>query len=56
MSRSLTAWSRRVSLADCSHSRFALQLFGVQLSSLSFDDDDDGCLWELQVSEDWILY
>jgi hypothetical protein len=48
----VTAWSRWVSLAERSHSSFALYLFSVHVSSsLSFSDADDDCQWELQVSE-----
>jgi hypothetical protein len=57
MSRSVTAWSRRVGLVEHSHSSFALSFFSMQVSSsLSSDDVDDGCQWEDQASKCWILY
>jgi hypothetical protein len=45
MSRSWTTWSRRISLAEHSHSSFALT---VVCRSLSVGDAVDGSQWEVQ--------
>jgi hypothetical protein len=46
MSRSLAAWSQRVSLAERSRSRFACNFLCVGSHSLLFGDVNDGCQWK----------
>jgi hypothetical protein len=48
MSRSQTAWSRCISLAERSRSRFALTVVCRFLPFFSFGDVVDGRLWEAQ--------
>jgi hypothetical protein len=47
MSRSLTTWSCRVSLAECSHSSFALTVV-CRFLLLSSGDAVDGHQWKVQ--------
>jgi hypothetical protein len=51
--------SRRISLAERSHLRFALVILficaGEDLPS-SFGDADEGCQWEIQTEEGWVPY
>jgi hypothetical protein len=46
MSRSLTARSRRVSLAERSHSSLAYNFLCAGSHSLLSGDADDGCQWK----------
>jgi hypothetical protein len=51
-------WSHRISLAESSHSSFALMVFlctGEEPLPLS-GDADEGCRWEVQTDEGWTPY
>jgi hypothetical protein len=51
-------WSPRISLAERSHSSFALVDFlcvGEELLPLS-GNVDEGCQWEVQTDEGWTPY
>jgi hypothetical protein len=59
MSSFMAFGSRRISLAERSHSRFSLVVFilsaGEDLPP-SFDNTDEGCQWEIQTDEGWVPY
>jgi hypothetical protein len=51
-------WSHWISLAERSHSSFALVIFlcaGEELLPLS-GDADEGCQWKVQTHDGWTLY
>jgi hypothetical protein len=50
--------SRRISLAERSHSSFALvvSLLCVCEDLPLFNDADEGCQWEVQTNEGWVPY
>jgi hypothetical protein len=59
MSSFVAFGSRRISLAECSHSSFAhvvsFLCVGEDLPPSSVDADD-GYLWEVQTDEGWVPY